>query len=86
MRLFRCSSELAEVEAQLESLDEALATVDKESGATRLIKELLERKKVLVGHCCFFDFLHLFNSFVGCDAPSPVASLLYLVNPKLNRD
>ncbi|KAF8821641.1 CAF1 family ribonuclease [Cardiosporidium cionae] len=61
LSLFKSQEEL--FGQQLEDLHEELMKVDALAGVRKLLDEISVGKKVLVGHNCFYDFLHLYHSF-----------------------
>ncbi|KAL8431395.1 hypothetical protein Efla_001750 [Eimeria flavescens] len=66
------STERQVFEEQLRHLEGELRAVEDSRGARELL-ELVSREGLLVvGHCCFYDFLHLYQSFVE-DLPQGVA-------------
>jgi len=56
---------------QLRALSREMAAVDHEVGCRTLIDEIKKGNKLLVGHNCFYDFLHVFQTFYG-DLPENI--------------
>eukprot|EP00746_Dinoflagellata_sp_MGD_P156234 gnl/MRDRNA2_/MRDRNA2_85741_c1_seq6.p1 gnl/MRDRNA2_/MRDRNA2_85741_c1~~gnl/MRDRNA2_/MRDRNA2_85741_c1_seq6.p1 ORF type:complete len:422 (+),score=75.15 gnl/MRDRNA2_/MRDRNA2_85741_c1_seq6:397-1662(+) len=52
-------------EEQLRALDREMAAIDSEVGVRALFDEVSEGRKMLVGHNCFYDFLHLQQTLYG---------------------
>eukprot|EP00439_Symbiodinium_sp_Y106_P044270 s1661_g5.t1 len=63
---------LAEVyEEQLRGLQREMDAIDEEVGVRSLTDEITRSQKPLVGHNCFYDFLHLYQTFYA-DLPESI--------------
>lgn len=49
---------------QLTRLQAELRSVEESRGARELLEAISGERLLVVGHCCFYDFLHLYQSFV----------------------
>lgn len=58
-------------EEQLQMLSREMEAVDAKVGVRSFLDEITRGQKLLVGHNCFYDFLHLFQTFYG-DLPETV--------------
>ncbi|OEH74012.1 CAF1 family protein [Cyclospora cayetanensis] len=58
-------------EEQLRRLQGELKAVEAARGARELLEAISLERLLVVGHCCFYDFLHLYQSFIG-DLPDGV--------------
>lgn len=56
---------------QLTRLQGELRSVEESRGARELLEAVSGERLLVVGHCCFYDFLHLYQSFVE-DLPEGV--------------
>lgn len=56
---------------QLSSLEREMQGIDLEVGARSILDEITRGQKPLVGHNCFYDFLHLYQTFYG-DLPESI--------------
>jgi len=56
---------------QLASLEREMEAIDLEIGARSILDEVTAGQKPLVGHNCFYDFLHLYQTFYG-DLPESI--------------
>lgn len=56
---------------QLTRLQAELRSVEESRGARELLEAVSGERLLVVGHCCFYDFLHLYQSFVE-DLPEGV--------------
>jgi len=56
---------------QLSALHREMQAIDLEVGARCILDEITRGQKPLVGHNCFYDFLHLFQTFYG-DLPDGI--------------
>lgn len=52
------------LDEQLRKLQGELRAVEESRGARELLEAISREKLLVVGHCCFYDFLHLYQSFV----------------------
>ncbi|KAL8450793.1 hypothetical protein Emag_003081 [Eimeria magna] len=66
------SSERQVLEEQLRHLEGDLRAIEDSRGARELVDTISRERLLVVGHCCFYDFLHLYQSFVE-DLPEGVA-------------
>ncbi|KAL8272691.1 hypothetical protein Esti_003395 [Eimeria stiedai] len=66
------SSERQVFEEQLRQLEGNLRAIEDSRGARELLDTISRQRLLVVGHCCFYDFLHLYQSFVE-DLPEGVA-------------
>ncbi|CAE8712505.1 unnamed protein product [Polarella glacialis] len=58
-------------EEQLRALEREMEAIDEEVGVRSLIDEITRAQKPMVGHNCFYDFLHLYQTFYG-DLPESI--------------
>ncbi|KAL8454569.1 hypothetical protein Emed_000290 [Eimeria media] len=65
------SSERQVLEEQLRHLEGDLRAIEDSRGARELVDTISQERLLVVGHCCFYDFLHLYQSFVE-DLPEGV--------------
>lgn len=56
---------------QLNALEREMQAIDLEVGVRSILDEITKAQKPLVGHNCFYDFLHLFQTFYG-DLPESI--------------
>lgn len=56
---------------QLSALEREMQAIDLEVGARCILDEITRGQKLLVGHNCFYDFLHLYQTFYG-DLPDSI--------------
>jgi len=56
---------------QLQSLHREMEVIDSEVGVRTLLDEITRAHKPVVGHNCFYDFLHLFQTFYS-DLPETI--------------
>mmetsp|Transcript_63158 Transcript_63158/g.150585 ORF Transcript_63158/g.150585 Transcript_63158/m.150585 type:complete len:600 (+) Transcript_63158:149-1948(+) len=56
---------------QLRSMQREMEVIDYEVGVRSLIDEITQGQKLLVGHNCFYDFLHLYQTFYD-DLPETI--------------
>mmetsp|Transcript_58050 Transcript_58050/g.180085 ORF Transcript_58050/g.180085 Transcript_58050/m.180085 type:complete len:583 (-) Transcript_58050:58-1806(-) len=56
---------------QLSALEREMEAIDVEVGVRSIFDEITRSQKPLVGHNCFYDFLHLFQTFYG-DLPESI--------------
>jgi len=56
---------------QLASLEREMEAIDLEIGARSILDEVTAGQKPLVGHNCFYDFLHLYQTFYS-DLPESI--------------
>ncbi|PHJ24592.1 caf1 family ribonuclease [Cystoisospora suis] len=59
-------------EEQIRRLREEMQRVDELRGVRQLLDDIAEKKLVVIGHNCFYDFLHIFQTLYG-DLPKSVA-------------
>lgn len=64
-------SQVEVYEEQLSALQREMEVIDTEVGVRNVFDEITRGQKPLVGHNCFYDFLHLHQSFYG-DLPETV--------------
>lgn len=50
---------------QLRALEREMEAIDMEVGVRSILDEITRSQKPLVGHNCFYDFLHLYQTFYG---------------------
>mmetsp|Transcript_30140 Transcript_30140/g.54985 ORF Transcript_30140/g.54985 Transcript_30140/m.54985 type:complete len:598 (+) Transcript_30140:148-1941(+) len=58
-------------EEQLRSLQREMEVIDAEVGVRSLFDEITQGQKLLIGHNCFYDFLHLYQTFYN-DLPETI--------------
>mmetsp|Transcript_101237 Transcript_101237/g.287033 ORF Transcript_101237/g.287033 Transcript_101237/m.287033 type:complete len:599 (-) Transcript_101237:71-1867(-) len=58
-------------EEQLQSLAQEMQAIDAEVGVRSILDEVTRSQKPLIGHNCFYDFLHLYQTFYG-DLPDNI--------------
>jgi len=58
-------------EEQLRALEREMDAIDEEVGVRSLTDEITRSQKPLVGHNCFYDFLHLYQTFYS-DLPESI--------------
>lgn len=58
-------------EEQLQSLKQEMEAIDAEVGVRNVLDEITRGQKPLIGHNCFYDFLHLYQTFYG-DLPDNI--------------
>lgn len=56
---------------QLQALEREMEAIDAEVGVRSILDEITRGHKPLVGHNCFYDFLHLYQTFYG-DLPDSI--------------
>lgn len=56
---------------QIRTLEEEMKVVDGEVAVRNLIDAISSEQSLLIGHNCFYDFLHLFQTFYG-DLPDSI--------------
>ncbi|CAD7944052.1 unnamed protein product [Amoebophrya sp. A120] len=52
-------------EGQLKHLEQEIEAIQKKRGVRELLDTIVESKKLLVGHNCFYDICHLYQAFFG---------------------
>uniref|UniRef100_A0A7S1F3K8 Poly(A)-specific ribonuclease PARN n=1 Tax=Noctiluca scintillans TaxID=2966 RepID=A0A7S1F3K8_NOCSC len=63
LSVYKSQSEV--YDEQLRSLQREMDVIDGEVGVRSLLDEMSQGQKLLVGHNCFYDFLHLYQTFFG---------------------
>lgn len=58
-------------EEQLQSLQREMDVIDQEVGVRVLLDEITHKHVPMVGHNCFYDFLHVYQTFYG-DLPESI--------------
>lgn len=56
---------------QLQALEREMQAIDVEVGVRNILDEITRGHKPLIGHNCFYDFLHLYQTFYG-DLPDNI--------------
>jgi len=69
LSVYKSQSEV--YEEQLRALEGEMEAIDAEVGLRGLLDEITRGQKPLVGHNCFYDFLHLYQTFYG-DLPDNI--------------
>ncbi|XP_952039.1 uncharacterized protein TA14515 [Theileria annulata] len=67
--VYKTQMELLEEERKL--LEEELEAINKQVGLRTLFDKISKNNKILVGHNCFYDILHIYQTFYG-DLPENV--------------
>lgn len=52
-------------EEQIRRLREEMQRVEDLRGVRQLLDDIAEKKLVVIGHNCFYDFLHIFQTLYG---------------------